>query len=120
MCHQITVLFADYDYKATAKVTARSFSEHAQVVMHIKKQEARLAKAGVNTTAMFSSLLKSKDPVVVDILSRSQAQFFLPWRCPLHGSKLLNAAVRATNHTHEATLEQVAAIILQVRVWSGW
>ena len=118
MRHSIGTPFADYDYKATAKLAAHEHSEHARMVKHIKKEEAELAKRGVNTTMMLSTLIQSGDPVVVEMLSRSQSQFLLPWRCPLHGAKLLNEAVRKRNHTHAITMELVSAIVLQVHARS--
>ena len=115
----IATPFTDYDYKATAKLAAHEHSEHTRMVKHIKKQEAELAKRGVNATMMLSTLIQSRDQVVVEMLARSQSQFLLPWRCPLHGAKLLNEAVGRRNVTHAVTMELVSAIVLQVHVWSG-
>ena len=58
----LTTTTADYDYKATVKVAVREHSEHAKVVAYIKKQEARLDRAGVNVTAMFSALVHATHP----------------------------------------------------------
>ena len=86
--HLFTPTLCQYDYQASTRSIGPGFELYSQA-------EKKLAKEGVKSKDMLSTLLKQKNsPVAVDLLSKSQFSFFVPPKCALRDLKDEHATTR--------------------------